>query len=101
MFLRALWATLHASGRVTVRPAAIHPLAWRPSRRKGSQEENFYLSTLFRQCGASILFYYDFEGTVCLLCIKPKNKNTTRAGVKGNVGLCGILSECGALDASV
>lgn len=40
------------------------------------------------------LCYYDFEGAVCLLCIKPKNKNTTRAGVKGNVGLCGILSKC-------
>lgn len=35
-----------------------------------------------------------FEITVCLLCVKPKNKNTTGAGVKENVGLRGVLSQC-------
>lgn len=34
-----------------------------------------------------------FEVTVCLLCFKPKHSNITRAGVKGNVGLRGLLSQ--------
>lgn len=34
-----------------------------------------------------------FEVTVCLLRFKPKHNDTTRAGVRGNVGLREILSQ--------
>lgn len=68
-----------------------------------SEQEPFResLSSAWKQCGASVLNYYNFESQQGLLCIKPKTRNTTRVGVKENVGLYGIPPSVGSLCASV
>lgn len=85
---------------VTVVPAAVCVSIIFPQAK--AVKRRIYISALLLN---NVAFQFCFimisKFTVCLLCIKPKNENTTRIGVKENMSLHEILSQCGVADASV